>query len=113
MLGEGKLVCQKALSQLQVEARPLHLQQMGGKGEQSDYKGENDWEKRDNYVGVCKKKKNWAEKCWRLWWTNDLQDSRSLSDLQICDGEREQRGQREVEPNDDEIEEKRSEQGAT
>lgn len=42
MLGEGKLVCQKALSQLQVEARPLHLQQMGGKGEQSDYKGEND-----------------------------------------------------------------------
>ena len=60
-----------------------------------------------------KKKKNWAKKCWRLWWTNDLQDSRSLSDLQICDGEREQRGQREVEQNDDEIEEKRSEQGAT
>ena len=40
-------------------------------------------------------------------------DSWSLSDLQICDGEREQRGQREVEQNDDEIEEKRSEQGAT
>lgn len=60
-----------------------------------------------------KKKKNWAKKCWRLWWTNHLLDSWSLSDLQICDGEREQRGQREVEQNDDEIEEKRSEQGAT
>lgn len=44
------------------------------------------------------------------WWNNNLQDSWSLSDFQICDGEREQRGQREVKQKDDEIEEKRLEE---